>query len=148
MPHFELRCPEVPLKKPLVANVVRGQYTHAPRRWKRASYMATQRIQHVDDLHRRVLLQLIDERVAQKARQKNTRDAALFEIADHVEDVQLALGRRSARLACIAKRTLFEQDVEVLRITMRGTCLNQLEKYIRAGERPKPADHAKHPPVS
>ncbi len=136
MQHFELRRAEIPLKQTRVANVVRGQHAYATHRGETTNHMFTQRLDHVDDLHGHVLLQFSNERMAQKAWQQNRRDAAFFEIADHVEDIKLALSCRGTRCLRVTKRMLFEHDVEVLSVCTRRARLDQLEQHIRAGERP------------
>src|ERR1700676_131270 len=143
MDDFEFGCGKIPLEETVMPCVVRPQHADATNRRELAPYMVSQCLDHVHDLQRRVRLQFVHERVAQEAGQHDRIDAALLERTNEIEYVQLAFDRRRAGSAGAAKRMLLEYDVEVIGVAGRGRRLDELEKYVGAGERAEPTNDAK-----
>ncbi len=104
--------------------------------------MDAQRHEHIGDGQRRVLLQLIHERVAEEAWEGNGTDALLLEPADHVEDVQLARRSHGAGSRDPCEGALLEGNVEVTRSRVRLGCRDEFRQEIRAGQRPEATDDA------
>jgi hypothetical protein len=111
--------------------------------------MGKERRDHIDDDDARVLLQLVDENVAFEARQRDSRHAALLEIADRVEYAQLVLRRTRNRWMSdkpLGGQGTLDDNIERLKLSRGSIRSMQFTQHVDARETRGAADHAERTP--
>lgn len=144
MQHLVFRGAKVPFEERALANEVRRQHADAARVRKMAAHVREQTREHIHDLDSRVPAQFVDIGMAHEARQHDSRHPALFELANRVVDVKLALDARNVGRCPALARMLLEDHVEMIAVARRGRRLDQFEKHIGGGQCAEPADHANY----
>src|SRR6266702_6937759 len=142
MQHVVAPGVEIAFEKTVAANGVGSKHADAAQRRISLPHMRRKSDHDVGDGHGHVRQKFVDKGVAEKARQDDRIDAALFERAHRVEYVNLELRVRHALRSRPLPRTLLEDEIEWSRRAMPAADGGHSAQDVGAGELRRARDYA------